>query len=194
MGTDDGLMGSTHHRDRFNLSRCRVESLLESRATYRQNPRGSAVGSDLDLAGDELRQKCLARAILCLSFRRGALDIADGAPISHGNVGKREYHHLYPVAFLRDSGVDEARASVALNCALVTWRTNRTIAAKPPIAYLRDRADAAALGEDQVRQRVASHEIDYDSLGDGDFDGFLEQRANRMAEAFERLASGADWP
>lgn len=140
------------------------------------------------------RRDRLARAILCVSFRRGALDIADGAPISAGNVTSREYHHLYPVAFLRDQGVAESSASRALNCALVTWRTNRTVAAKAPVEYLRDRADAALLGEDQVRERVASHEIDYDDLVAGDFQRFLERRAERMAVAFERLASGAAWP
>lgn len=140
------------------------------------------------------RRDRLARAILCVSFRRGALDIADGAPITAGNIQSREYHHLYPVAFLRDRGIPESSASRALNCALVTWRTNRTVAAKPPVEYLRDRADAALLGEDQVRERVASHEIDYEGLAAGDFQAFLERRAESMAVAFERLASGAAWP
>jgi uncharacterized alpha-E superfamily protein len=36
----------------------------------------------------------------------------------------------------------------ALNCALVTWRTNRTISNKNPIAYLKERADNSALGEE----------------------------------------------
>lgn len=149
---------------------------------------------EIRAAGWPKRRERLARAILCLSFRRGALDIADGAAVSHQNVGKREYHHLYPLAFLRDQGVDEVRASVALNCALITWRTNRTISAKPPIEYLRDRADSAALGEEQVRQRVASHEIDYDALAAGDFDTFLDERARTVAAAFERLAAGGEWP
>lgn len=149
---------------------------------------------EIRAAGWPKRRDRLARAILCLSFRRGALDIADGAAISHQNVSKREYHHLYPVAFLRDHGIDEVRASVALNCALVTWRTNRTISAKPPIEYLRDRADAAVLGEEQVRQRIASHEIDYDTLAAGDFDAFLDDRAVRVSQAFERLAAGGEWP
>ena len=32
------------------------------------------------------------------------------------------------------------RAYRAVNCALITWRTNRTISNKDPIAYLKERA------------------------------------------------------
>jgi hypothetical protein len=121
-------------------------------------------------------------------------DIADGAAISNSNIIKREYHHLYPVAFLRDGGVAEWRASVALNCALITWRTNRTISAKPPVDYLRDRTAAAALGEDEVRHRLTTHLIDYDDLASGDFGQFLDHRAQQMHAAIERLCAGEVWP
>jgi hypothetical protein len=149
---------------------------------------------ELAVVGWPKRRERLARAILCVSLRQGALDIADGARVSPDNIGKREYHHLYPVAYLSQQGIDERRASVALNCALITWRTNRTISAKPPVDYLRERADAASLGEAEVRHRVESHVIDFDDLAAGDFDAFLTRRAERMTAAFERLVAGAGWP
>lgn len=148
---------------------------------------------ELLVAGWPKRRERLARAILCASFRNGALDIADGAPLSAENAGKREYHHLYPVAFLRDHGISESQASVALNCALVTWRTNRTISAKAPVAYLQERSDAATLGADEVRYRVASHLIDYNDLAAGDFTQFLERRAVTVAGVFDSLTKGAAW-
>jgi hypothetical protein len=140
------------------------------------------VDDELIIAGWPKRRERLARAILAVSFQKGAFDIADGAHVSHENVAKREYHHVFPVAFLRDRGIDESEASRALNCALITWRTNRTISAKAPVDYLRERADAAVLGEDEVRQRLASHELDYDALVAGDFQSFLEARARVVRE------------
>lgn len=140
------------------------------------------------------RRDRLSRAILSISFRAGALDIADGAAISDANIVKREYHHLYPVAYLRDQGIPEWGASVALNCALITWKTNRTISAKPPVDYLRDRTAAAALGEDEVRHRLTTHLIDYDDLAGGDFRGFLDHRAEQVHAAIERLCAGEVWP
>ena len=57
-----------------------------------------------------------------------------------------------------------------------------------------DRAAGAALGEEQVRDRRASHAIDYDDLAREDFDAFLTNRAELGCGAFERLAADADWP
>lgn len=149
---------------------------------------------EIRTSGWPKRRDRLSRAILSISFRAGALDMADGAAISVSNVAKREYHHLFPVAFLRDKGVPEWTASVALNCALITWRTNRTIAAKPPVEYLTERTAAAALGEEQVRHRLTTHLIDDDDLAGGDFDVFLERRAEQMHAAIERLCAGEAWP
>ena len=89
--------------------------------------------------------------------------MADGWEITPGNVGQREYYHLFPMAYLRDEmGVDESEASTALNCALITWRTNRTIGAKDPVGYLRERAEASSLGEEALRNRLESHAIPYE--------------------------------
>ena len=105
------------------------------------------------------RRDRLARAVLLLSFRGGALDLADGADITPTTVERREYHHLFPRAYLRDRGVSEAEADNALNCALITWRTNRTISADEPVKYLRERAEASELGEPELRLRLRSHGI-----------------------------------
>jgi len=149
---------------------------------------------EIRTAGWPKRRDRLARAILAVSFRAGALDIADGAAISESNIDGREYHHLYPRAFLAEHEVPEWEASVALNCALITWRTNRTISAKPPVEYLRERTEAAALGEDEVRQRITSHLVDYDDLARGDFPRFLDNRAARVSEVMEHLCAGHVWP
>jgi hypothetical protein len=149
---------------------------------------------EIRTAGWPKRRDRLSRAILAISFRAGALDIADGAAISPLNVDKREYHHLFPVAYLASQEIPEWTASVALNCALITWRTNRTISAKPPVDYLRNRTEAATLGEAEVRQRLISHLVDYDDLAGGDFERFLDRRAESMRAVMVDLCSGKVWP
>jgi hypothetical protein len=149
---------------------------------------------EIRMAGWPKKRDRLARAVLAVSFLGGAHDIADGSAISPANVRHREYHHLFPVAHLDGIGKDERTASVALNCALITWRTNRTISAKAPLAYLGERVEAAALGETQIRDRLASHGIDFDDLAAEDFDRFLDNRARLVYEAFERLVAGSSWP
>lgn len=149
---------------------------------------------EIRTSGWPKRRDRLSRSILAISFRAGALDIADGAAISEGNIGNREYHHLYPVAFLREAGIEEWEASVALNCALITWRTNRTISASPPVDYLRDRTAAAALGEEEVRHRLSTHLVDYEDLAAGNFEAFLDRRAEQMSVVMETLCAGGVWP
>jgi len=151
------------------------------------------VVEELLISGWPKRRERLARAILASSFQDGAHDIADGAELTPMSAPKREYHHLFPVAFLKDGGVPEADTFRALNCALISWRTNRTISAKAPVDYLRERANAAALGEAEVRQRLATHGIDYDRLAAGDYESFLRDRAESVLGRLQQL-TGASSP
>ena len=142
------------------------------------------------LAGWPGRKDRLPRAMLATSLRRGALDFADGASITQDNFHSREFHHLYPVGILGGDRADE-RVNRALNCALVTWTTNRKVGAQTPSAYIRKRAEAASLGEEVVRQRLESHLIPYDALVGDDYDAFLAARADRMHADMLKLCQGA---
>ncbi len=135
----------------------------------------------------------LGRAILLLSIRGGAEDIADGSRISRTNIKTREYHHLYPVAWLRENGKSEAEANVALNCILVTWKTNRKISAKNPLSYLKERCEASSLGEEEIRRRLKTHFVDFEALASNDFDRFIEQRAEGVESALKELCEGRPW-
>ncbi len=144
---------------------------------------------ELQRAGWPTKRDRLGRAILCASLRAGALDFADAAPASVESVAKREYHHIFPVSTLTGDRTDSL-VNRSLNCALVTWKTNRKIAASSPAEYLKARAEDAHLGEAEVRKRLESHLIPYDDLVSGDYPGFLEARATMVASAMERLCAG----
>ena len=147
-----------------------------------------AVG-ELVLAGWPGRKDRLPRAIMAVGLRAGGYDFADGAPAYPDNLKHREYHHLYPVSVLGGDRKDE-HVNRALNCALISWTTNRKIAASTPKEYIEKRAQAANLGEAEVRQRLASHLIPFDALVAGDYENFLQVRAELMAEKIEMLCHG----
>lgn len=150
------------------------------------------------------KKNSLARAILATANYFGARDFADDAPISESNVQRREYHHLFPAKLLRDAGIDP---NLALNCGLITWRTNRTIGRLDPIAYLRDRIDAAPT-EQALEQRLHSHLIPASAIQDAgpypidlvgaelaalvrpDFDEFIAERAAVVERAMQLLCGG----
>lgn len=116
-------------------------------------------------AGWPKRRDIVARGIMAVSLRAGARDLADDAPATATSVRQREYHHLFPNAALTGpGGLSAGRSFRAVNCALITWRTNRKISAKAPLDYMRERAEASTLGEAAVRARLRSHLIPFDEL------------------------------
>ena len=153
----------------------------------------------------------LARGILAVSLRGGGADFADDRPASWESLSKRECHHLFPASLLRDeAGMEESDINLALNCALITWNTNRDISAKEPVAYLRERAERASLGVDQINRRLSSHTIPFKELNVGGYsenndqkvrseriktsiEHFLLSRAKATHKAADKLCSGEAW-
>jgi hypothetical protein len=123
----------------------------------------------------------VARGILAVTTYLGALDFADNKPASFESNQKREYHHIFPDALLADAGMG---SYLALNCALITWKTNRVIGRKDPLEYLQDRVEWA--GEESVRERMKSHLIDFDLLKKASYRGLEgEQLAAKLKPDFE---------
>ena len=145
---------------------------------------------ELIAAGWPKKKDRVARAILALALKEGGLDLADGSTASRTNLARREYHHLFPDALLKRRGVPDDRIYCSLNCALVTWRTNRTISDKEPERYLAERLDGTELGETEVTERLASHLIPYREMVAGDYDSFLKARASRVADAMTIICNG----
>lgn len=142
-----------------------------------------------------------ARAILAVSHYLGATDFADHRPATFDSVQKREYHHVFPDALLSEAKI---KSPLALNCALITKKTNRIIGRKDPLDYLQERVQWA--DEDTVRARLRSHLISFDMLAtakytglDGDalrpkleedFNHFLRDRATLVVAAMTQLTQG----
>jgi len=142
---------------------------------------------ELIASGWPVRRDRLARAILALALKQGGLDLADGGAATRASLAKREYHHLFPVAHLARLGISDDKAYLSLNCALVTWRTNRNISDKEPERYLAERRDGSELGEAEVKARLASHLIPYEEMVAGDYKAFLETRASMIHAAMNKL-------
>ena len=149
----------------------------------------------------------LARGVLAVSLRAGGHDIADGSPVTRDSVKTREYHHLFPDSILtgEDAELKSSMSYRALNCALISWRTNRVIAAKEPISYLRERIKGTRLGEQDVRDRLRTHLVPYEELAVGwsdvagtargdairiDYERFMGSRAQLFVGPIVELCSG----
>ena len=134
----------------------------------------------------------LARALLLLAIRGGAEDIKDGASLLIRNIQQRHYHHLFPIAWLKEKHPN-ADPNRALNCILINRRTNSEISAKEPVKYLLETCEACDSGEDEVRRRLRTHFVDFDLLVQGDYGGFLDERAKACESAIKSLCDGIAW-
>jgi len=134
----------------------------------------------------------LARALLLLTIRGGAEDVKDGASLSKDNIEERHYHHLFPIAWLREKDPN-TNANIALNCILINRRTNSEILAKKPIKYLLETCEASDLGESEIRRRLQTHFVDFDLLAQGDYGKFLDGRAKTCESAIKSLCGGNAW-
>jgi len=155
------------------------------------------------------RKTITGRGVLAMQLRCGAEDLADGLRASVSTITSkdhpREYHHIFPEATLEDAGIPGEQIFKALNCALITWRTNRVISDKDPIVYLKERSDNATLGEVEIKRRLKTHLIPYSKLQvgysgllddvrrarvKGDYQAFLQKRAEAMEKVAVCLCNG----
>lgn len=141
------------------------------------------------------------RAILAVTIYLGGLDFADHTAATYESIQNREYHHVFPDALLAEA---EIKSYLALNCALVTGRTNRMIGRKDPIAYIQERVNWT--DEAVVTERLKTHLISFDLLSkahydslegtelktklQADFSAFLLDRAKLVASAMSQLTLG----
>ena len=90
-------------------------------------------------------------------------------------------------------GIDEEDGNRALNCALISRRSNRKVSAARPLDYLSERAELSQLGEEEVRRRLATHSVSFDDLSAGNYEQFLEKRAKIAVHAIQELCKGRPW-
>jgi len=204
---------NTRLRDDFVALKKLFDHLPEIADPVRQMKREVPIFSDafplpkcaaLHDLGDPLapptRKDSLSRSLLVATLQKGAKDFGSGATVSESNVGTREAHHLFPKGFLRslEPAVTEPKqVNHCLNYALVSGPTNRRIAAKAPLAYLKDRYRRdAGLNEPELKARIESHLIPYEALNvkarnsRSDYQEFLKERAGLLEPAIRRLADG----
>lgn len=161
-----------------------------------------ATEEELVTVGWPKQENIRGRGILAVASLLGSYDFADGQKISRDHLRKREYHHIYPDALLKEAKI--GNSYLALNCALITNTTNRDIGRKSPLEYLKDRY--AWTTKERVHERLSSHLIPIDELSNGGYDGldekkkeqkikndfekFLKMRAIMMSLAANKLCGG----
>jgi hypothetical protein len=139
-------------------------------------------------AGWSKEKNILGRALLILQLQCGALDFADGTQATAANAPKREYHHLFPAATLESFEIPDDAIWRAVNCALITWKTNRKLSDQDPLIYLQKRTEHALNGQNEICARLLTHLVHFPHLNVGSYASIADtDRAARVRADYERF-------
>lgn len=96
-----------------------------------------------------------------------------------------DIHHIFPRNYCEQQGYDQTKWNSVVNKTPIYASTNRSIGGRAPSEYIKTMANKG-LTEEQMRQAIESHKIDYDILQADDFDGFITDRAKRLLDRIEQ--------
>ena len=193
-------------KDFVNLKNIILKLLKEDGSFYREDDvpalnRDLHAISDIDFlskTGWPKGENIRARAIMCVASKLGSYDFSDGHKLTQDNLENRDYHHIFPKAILNELDINP---NLALNCAIITSSTNKSLGAKAPLNYIKERYNI--FDEETINVRLQSHliptrrltEIEEYKDSDGNYltkqyEMFIKERAALIKEAAEQLCAG----
>jgi hypothetical protein len=128
----------------------------------------------------------VAKATICLLAQKQPKSFISGAPIDLSTTlsayNSRQFHHIYPKAYLGVNGIGFHEANVIANICMLTASDNNTISDQAPHVYFPN-IDTSYKADVFERALVPVEMRD----GDKPFSGFVDARAALLANAAERL-------
>ncbi|MDB5157105.1 MAG: hypothetical protein JWR50_1812, partial [Mucilaginibacter sp.] len=125
----------------------------------------------------------MVRAILLLLSKSNPLDLTNGHVIDTGsalsNYNKKEYHHIFPNAYLKRLGRKTSEINSICNFCFLPANSNKIISNKKPSDYffniIPNDIMESILDSNLIPRRMAIYEND-------NYDTFLEERANLILQ------------
>ena len=148
-------------------------------------------------AGWPNRDNMKSKAIICITSMLGARDWSTDETLSKDNMHKREYHHIFPKAYLAKADINP---DSVLNAALITATTNRNLGAESPFSYIMKKFNVHS--ENNMSNRLRTHLISPASIHQGSlkeenqetirlhYTAFLNDRAQLAEKAVDLLCNG----
>lgn len=149
----------------------------------------SAVFSSTRLLTLQTRLSAAYKGIMALLYKEKCRDFMNNTTIDIVNsmLESPDIHHIFPEAYCEKVGIKRTKYNSIVNKTPILPATNRSIGGNAPSEYL----DAIlrkvdGLTEDQLKDRVESHFIDYNRLKANDFDTYFILRAKSLLNLIEK--------
>ena len=149
----------------------------------------SAVFSSTRLLTLQTRLSAAYKGIMALLYKEKCRDFMNDTTIDIVNsmLESPDIHHIFPEAYCEKVGIRRLKYNSIVNKTPMLPATNRSIGGNAPSIYLDSiLKKVKGLSEQQLKERVESHFIDFEKLKANDFDGYFVERAKRLLDLIEK--------
>ena len=128
------------------------------------------------------------RALLLLLAQRAPLDLTNGSAVDLGeslsSFNRKEYHHIFPRAFLRARGVTADKANSLCNFCFLPAGSNKRISSKQPSDYIFN-----LVPESNRKQILESNmmPLRMEIYSNNNYDDFISNRAQLIGQFVDSL-------
>ena len=132
----------------------------------------------------------ITKSFILMLINAGPRSLLSGAEVDVDRVlqkyNRGEFHHLFPRAFLKETGVDEDRINSLANFAVISGADNRKISKKRPSEYRN-----LCVDDDSELSPILKSALCPRSLFDDNYEEFLKDRSKILFEqASEHIQKG----
>ena len=128
------------------------------------------------------------RAFLLLMAQKAPMNLTNGAKVDLGNAlsgyNRKEYHHIFPNAFLKERGLPTERINTLCNFCFLPAASNKIISKKAPSDYTEN-----VVPKSQRKEIFESNlmPLRMETYKKDDYEQFLAERAEVISQYFNAL-------
>ena len=137
----------------------------------------------------QTRLSAAYKGIMALLYKEKCRDFMNDTTIDIVNsmLESPDIHHIFPEAYCVKQGIKRQRYNSIVNKTPILPATNRSIGGNAPSEYTKTiLKKVSGLTEAELKERIESHCIDYDSLVRDDFDTYFVDRAKKLLGLIEK--------
>lgn len=136
----------------------------------------------------QTRLSAAYKGIMALLYKADCRDFMDNSKMNLVNsvILSPDIHHIFPEAYCQKVGIKRQKYNSIVNKTPILPPTNRSIGGDSPSKYIQTILNKVdGLTENELKDRIESHMINFEYLKQNDFDNYFIDRAKKLLNLIE---------
>lgn len=136
----------------------------------------------------QTRLSAAYKGIMALLYKADCRDFMDNSKMNLVNsvILSPDIHHIFPEAYCQKVGIKRQKYNSIVNKTPILPPTNRSIGGDSPSKYIQTILNKVdGLTENELKDRIESHMINFEYLKQDDFDNYFIDRAKKLLNLIE---------